>query len=528
MRAVVALGWALVMMLGLSGMALAGEEEASEKAATAPLARLLGEAAPELRAFYAARDRRPAWQERRTVAAFAEALQGLEGDGLEPRDYRPDELLADYRRAHAGSDEEAQARFELAATRRLLRAVEHLQRGRFDPREVEPSWEIPVAPARFDMPALSRAVESRHFAQAFAEARPEHAAYTRLRDGLARYRRIARLGGWPQLPAREDALRPGDVHDDVVVLRERLAVIGELEVMAAGLAVPQPRRYDATLETAVERFQRRHLLETDGIVGPRTRDALNVPVARRIDQIRLNLERARWLLHDLPEAFVLVDIAGYRIRYHRPNGETWRSRIVVGQPYRHTPSLRSEITHLTVNPSWTIPPTILREDVLPKVRRDLGYLWRERIQVLSPSGEPLDPWRVDWEDPGNIVLRQVPGDDNPLGDLVIRFPNAHMVYLHDTPSQGLFGREQRAFSSGCIRVQGVHELAQLLFEDTGTAHDIRALVAAGRTRNVSLARRMPVILHYATVHADAEGVLSFRPDIYGRDATLLAALDAPQ
>ena len=277
----------------------------------------------------------------------------------------------------------------------------------------------------------------------------------------------------------------------------------------------------------MRRFQRRHLLDVDGAVGPQTRAALNVPVAARIDQIRLNLERARWLLHGLPEAFVLVDIAGYRLSYFRPGGEIWQSRIVVGQPYRRTPSLRSEITHMTVNPTWTVPPTILREDVLPRVRRDPSYLQSQNMRVLTPSGQRLNPWQVDWHNPGNVMIRQDPGPGNALGQVVIRFPNDHLVYLHDTPAQGLFAREQRAFSSGCIRVQGVLEFAQLLFDDTGSGQNLRQLIASGQTRNVSLARRMPVILHYWTVHPDGDGQLVFRPDIYDRDDALLRALDRP-
>lgn len=538
--------WALILLLGwlgaVAGATLAQEAvpgKTHEDPLVTPIERLVADASPELQAFYMARDHRPAWRERRTVAAFAEALQTLDGDGLTPRDYGPDALLSAHRRAYGTqgdleavletvleADLKIRARFDLAATRRLLLAVGHLQRGRLEPAEVDPEWEIPVAPPRFDMPALSRAVDARHFEQAFAEARPDSAPYQRLRRALARYRRIQRFGGWPPLPAHDTALRPGDMHEDVGVLRERLAVIGELEVMAE-LTASDPRRYDATLEAAVKRFQRRHLLEMDGIVGPRTRAALNVPVAARIDQIRLNLERARWLLHDLPEAFVLVDIAGYRISYFRPNGEIWRSRIVVGLPFRRTPSLRSEITHMTHNPTWTIPPTILRQDVLPRVRRDLGYLWRQRIQVLGPSGQLLDPWRVDWNNPGGIVLRQASGPQNALGRIALRFPNDHLVFLHDTPAQGLFSRQQRAFSSGCIRVQGVLELAQLLYDDTGTDHDVRALIDSGATRNVPLARPMPVILHYWTVQADENGELSFRPDIYERDAALLAALNRP-
>ncbi|MEQ6888806.1 L,D-transpeptidase family protein [Halomonas sp. CS7] len=496
------------------------------------LAERLAEQELTLRAFYAARDGRPAWQEAATVAALANALRTLDADGLSPQDYRPDTLVAAHRQALAEqSPPAAQARFDLQTSQTLLTALRHLQRGKVDPYRIDPGWEVPIEAPPLDLAAISQAVDARRFEQAFAAARPSVAPYERLRASLARYRHIARQGGWPMMPPRPRSLRPGELHDDVPLLRERLAILGELEVMARVSDAPasqvtDPRRYDERLVAAVERFQQRHLLEVDGIVGPATREALNVPVATRIDQIRVNLERARWLLHGLPDSFVLVDIAGYRIRYYRPDGGVWRSRIVVGRPYRRTPSLRSRITHLTINPTWTVPPTILREDVLPRVRRNLGYLWQQDLMVLSPSGRRLDPRDVNWWRPGNVILRQRAGPQNALGRVVLRFPNDHLVYLHDTPAQALFAREQRAFSSGCIRVQGVLELAQYLFDDTGTAAQVSTLVAAGRTRNVHLERPVPVILHYWTVHPDEAGQLVFRPDIYQRDSALLAALDA--
>ncbi len=530
----------LLLALLMLAAPVSGQEGQGAGESASPLeaaiTALLAEESDELQAFYAVRGQRPAWTDSRTVTAFAAALHTLDGDGLIPEDYRPDALVAGHRQAHGkGGNVEQQARFDLHASRVLLTALRHLQRGKLDPHDIDPDWEVPIAAPPLDLAAHSRAVDAQRFEQAFAEVRPGYAPYERLRTGLARYRNLERLGGWPSLPARDRALRAGEIDDDVVVLRERLSVIGELELVAVDgvnvpeleLEAPDPRRYDERLEAAVRRFQRRHLLEADGIVGARTRAALDVPVDERIDQLRLNLERARWLLHGLPDSFVLVDIAGYQLSYFRPDGEIWRSRIVVGRPYRRTPSLRSEITHLTVNPTWTIPPTTLREDVLPAVRQDLGYLWRERIQVLGPSGTPLDPWEVDWERPGNVMLRQAPGPQNALGQVAIRFPNDHMVYLHDTPAQGLFAREQRAFSSGCIRVQGVLEFVQLLFDDTGSDRDIQALIDSGQTRNVRLAERVPVILHYWTVHAAEDGELAFRPDIYQRDEALLQALDRP-
>ena len=520
-------------------LSLAAAEESGDArrgALEGEIARLVADEPEPLQRFYSLREYRSAWRDHQRVSDLAEALETLVEDGLNPRDYGAEQLVAEQRRLEeAGAGAEALARFDLQVSEVLLAALRHLQRGRLDPREVDPSWEIPVEAPPLDLAAISRAVDGQRFEQAFAEARPSFAPYERLRSSLARYRNIERLGGWPTLPDVPRVLRPGDEEEAVALLRERLAMEGALEVMAAdpdafpgaALETPDGRRFDAALEAAVKRFQRRYLLEVDGVVGPQTRAALNVPVGSRIDQIRVNLERARWLLHGLPEAFVLVDIAGYQLSYFRPNGEIWRSRIVVGQPYRRTPSLRSEITHMTVNPTWTVPPTIMREDVLPAVRRDLGYLQRENMRVLSPSGRRLDPREVDWSSPGNVMIRQDPGPQNALGRVVIRFPNDHLVYLHDTPAQGLFAREQRAFSSGCIRVQGVLELAQLLYDDTGSGQDIRRLVDSGQTRNVPLARPMPVILHYWTVHPDADGQLVFRPDIYERDGDLLRALDRP-
>ncbi|MGR2740953.1 L,D-transpeptidase family protein [Billgrantia sp. Q4P2] len=539
MRLIARMG--MLLLLGLAPLAWAEQGEAAktwedEPGVVGELARQVASEAPRIQDFYALRDYRPAWQDADAVAAFTSALHTLESDGLHPQDYRPDELRNRHRVAYEdGADDEVQAQYDLFATRMLLMALDHLQRGKVDPEALDTGWEVPVAPPDFSLAAVSGAVDQQRFEALIGQVRPDFVPYQRLRSGLARYRNIERLGGWTRLPAREGALRPGDVDDDVLLLRERLAVIGELEIMVAAtdilpggvLEAPDPRRYDASLEAAVKRFQRRHLLEPDGIVGRRTQAALNVPVARRIDQIRLNMERARWLLHGLPESFVLVDIAGYRLSYYRPDGQIWRSRIVVGQPYRRTPSLRSEITHMTVNPTWTIPPTIKREDVLPRVRQDLGYLWRERIQVLSPSGAPLDPWEVDWNNPGNIVLRQASGPQNALGRLVIRFPNDHMVYLHDTPAQSLFSREQRAFSSGCIRVENIRELGQLLFDDTRSGHDVERRIESEETQNVRLTHRMPIIIHYWTVNPGDDGELSFRPDIYERDDALLRELDRP-
>ena len=486
--------------------------------------------------FYQLSDGQPAWQAAGAVESLVEALNSLENDGLVPEDYHADTLLGEFQRSQSG-DDAAQASFDIKATRSLLLALDHLERGKVNPRDVEPQWDAPRPESDYSLLRVVHAVEDRALDNATALARPSSGEYQQLRDALKQYYQLASLGSAPYLAAREESLRPGDEADDVIVLRQRLALWGETDLMVADSrayplidvqAASNQRVFDAALESAVKRFQRRHLLQEDGVVGEQTRLALNTPVSARIDQLRVNLERARWIRPmQSAEPRVWVDIAGYRMHYVRPNGEHWDARVVVGSPRRETPIIHSTISHLTINPSWTIPPTIMREDVLPRVRADINYLARQNIRVISPSGEPLVAEEIDWQRPGGVMLRQVAGSGNPLGRVVVRFPNNDMIYLHDTPARGLFQRNQRALSSGCVRVEGVAELAQMLLQDTGSRYQFSTLLSGGSDRNVNLTQRIPIALHYLTAWPNAQGEVEFRPDIYRRDTTLLAALQRP-
>ncbi|WP_339884927.1 L,D-transpeptidase family protein [Vreelandella maris] len=486
--------------------------------------------------FYQLSDGQPAWQAAGAVESLVEALNSLENDGLVPEDYHADTLLGEFQRSQSG-DDAAQASFDIKATRSLLLALDHLERGKVNPRDVEPQWDAPRPESDYSLLRVVHAVEDRALDNATALARPSSGEYQQLRDALKQHYQLASLGSAPYLAAREESLRPGDEADDVIVLRQRLALWGETDLMVADSrayplidvqAASNQRVFDAALESAVKRFQRRHLLQEDGVVGEQTRLALNTPVSARIDQLRVNLERARWIRPmQSAEPRVWVDIAGYRMHYVRPNGQHWDARVVVGSPRRETPIIHSTISHLTINPSWTIPPTIMREDVLPRVRADIDYLARQNIRVISPSGEPLVAEEIDWQRPGGVMLRQVAGSGNPLGRVVVRFPNDDMIYLHDTPARGLFQRNQRALSSGCVRVEGVAELAQMLLQDTGSRYQFSTLLNEGSDLNVNLTQRIPIALHYLTAWPNAQGEVEFRPDIYRRDAILLAALQRP-
>jgi L,D-transpeptidase YcbB len=313
----------------------------------------------------------------------------------------------------------------------------------------------------------------------------------------------------------------------VAALRRRLGVSGDYQ----GAASDSPL-YDAPLAEAVRVFQRRHLLTADGVVGAATLRELNVPVAARVGQLRINLERGRWVLHEIGDQdLVVVDIAGYGIRYLRNRRSIWRARAIVGQRFRQTPVFRAQIDTVVFNPTWTVPPGILAKDVLPQMQRGENVLARKQLQVYDRDGAQVEPATIDWSKytAGSFpyVLRQDAGDGNALGRVKINFPNPYLVYLHDTPTRSLFDRDDRTFSSGCIRVERPLELVELLLDDPvrWNAAGIRAAVDALATRTVTLQRKVPVLLMYWTADEDPDGRIVFKRDLYHRDARLLRALD---
>ncbi len=478
-----------------------------------------------LATFYAQAQFAPAWTRPADVDQLLAALRGVAADGLNPDDYAVDALsrgralLTD---PHATALQRAQ--FDLLATDACLAALTHLYRGKVDPASLDTHWNFDAR-----QPVAGRGVQSVRDALAqgrigelFAQARPQNALYARLRDALARWRQIAAHGDWEPI-ASGPTLEPDALDPRVPALRLRLQRIG----YDVGVAADAAERYDPALQQALRQFQREQYLSDDGRVGANTWAALNVAPAARIDQLRVNLERARWLLHQLHGNFVMVDIAGYGVTYYKDAKPVWRARVQVGKPYRSTPVFKSQITYLTLNPTWTVPPTILKNDILPKVRKNPGYLAANRIRVLDSQGRELSPGSVNWANPRGIVLRQDAGPGNSLGRLVIRFPNDYAVYLHDTPHQELFANPQRATSSGCIRVERPRELAELLLDDPvrWNRAAIDSAIDTGKTQTVTLRQPVTLLLAYWTVDLREGGRIGFRPDVYRRDGPLLAALD---
>jgi murein L,D-transpeptidase YcbB/YkuD len=481
-----------------------------------------------LPAIYRAHDYAPLWHNPRSVEQLLAAIRASKLDGLNPSDYNLHTLekLLQQRREGAASNDLA-CDLDLLLTDSLVRLGYQLSFGKVDPEALDPDWNM----ARYieDMDTLVQqadAIDTGNIEALLQSLRPQAPAYAHLQAALAQYRELQARGGW-QAVAPGETLKPGMSGERVAALRERLLVTAD---MPAGSG--DPARFDAALEAGVRAFQQRHGLEDDGIVGRSTLAALNVPVGQRIDQIRANLERARWVLHDLPQTFILVDIAGFRVSYRRDGKVLWEARAVVGQPFRKTPVFRARMTYLVVNPTWTVPPTILRKDVLPAIKRDPGYLAQKNMQVIDYDGNPVDPAAIEWRRYTDrnfpYLIRQEPGPENALGRIKFMFPNKHLVYLHDTPRKSLFGKTTRAFSSGCIRIEHPFDLAELLLEDDPdwNKEKLLATVASLETRTIRLRQPVSIILLYWTVDFTPDGRVIFRQDIYERDPAIIRGLNA--
>ncbi|MEJ2137026.1 MAG: L,D-transpeptidase family protein, partial [Desulfofustis sp.] len=388
-----------------------------------------------------------------------------------------------------------------------------------------PHWNLTVKIDDIDpVGFLEKAIESDSLAKTISGWKPQIPIYQRLMMALAKYRSIQARGGWNPVPSGP-TLRKGLEDQRLPLLRQRLAATGDLTDKSTDSMV-----FDETLEQAVIHFQARHRLQSDGAVGRKTLEALNVQVEQRIDQIRVNLERARWVLHALGDEFVLVDIAGFHVFLYQDRKVIWTSRVQVGKPYRNTPVFKSAIEYLEFNPTWTIPPGILSKDILPAIKKDPDYLNKRNINVLDRNGNLVDQSSIDWSQyPGRsfpYMLRQEPGPNNALGRVKFIFPNKHFVYLHDTPSKSLFDKTSRTFSSGCIRVENPFELAELLLNDSSNwnYNKIMEVVDSKQTRKVFLDEPMPVLLLYWTVTVEEDGKVHFKEDPYGRDNAVLEGL----
>lgn len=531
--------------------------------------------------FYARRDFTPYWGAD-DLDTLVSVLGSAPAQAMPASRYDPEGLRALF----DASGDASQAPRELAATRAFLTYAGDLDSGVLTPSTVDP--EIAISPIRLTPDALLGRLDAGPVGDVLAELAPDSPEYARLIAEKARLEALVAEDAWGAPVSDGPTIRAGETGARVGELRARLARMG-YEASAAETADPSgpdaaapasanpvsvdPRtanpeavgaeegdagatpdgaeslgadapmeartdgvatadRFDAALEAEVKAFQRDHGLNDDGVVGRHTLAQINASPRDRLGQVIVNLERLRWFNHDLGPRYVMVNIPDYSAQVYENGTPVWTTKTVVGEARETRTTEFSEVmSYMVVNPTWNVPSSIAKRDLVPRLRRDPGVLARSNMQLMTRSGTVIDPRLIDWQSLGDSFpfrIRQIPSDGNALGKVKFMFPNVHAIYMHDTPHREYFARDARAYSNGCIRVEDPDGFARLLLRDQvsdpGAAFD--GWVAAGTEKTVKLTHPIAVNIVYRTVFVDDGGTIRYRDDVYGRDRSVLAALEA--
>jgi murein L,D-transpeptidase YcbB/YkuD len=467
------------------------------------------------------------------------AIRTAPEDGLDSLDYsgaRLDSAAAALSGAATRTPVEV-GRFDLGLSLAFLRYVGDLHAGRIDPAKA--GFKLSAAVDRHDVPMLIRsALSDGSLPQLVLTQRPTLVIYSRLKETLAQYRILAD-SATDSVPPVSASVKPGDTTwNGILALEKRLRLLGDLIDTTPGPSPIAHRPYDSVLVEAVKRFQDRHGLEPDGVIGKGTIAALNVPIARRVEQLILSLERLRWIPDLEGERFIVVNIPTFHLwAFDSLNAEGAPSidmNVIVGRNTLNTqtPVFVEQMRYVIFRPYWNVPPGILRSETLPAIRKDPeNYLARNDMEIVQGQGDDARPVAPTPENiallaKGQLRVRQRPGPRNSLGLVKFMFPNDENVYLHSTPAQELFNRNKRDFSHGCVRVERPVDLGiWVLDEVSGWDRDrILNAMKEGKPTRVNLPRPLPVILFYTTAIAGLDGRPQFFEDVYGHDAKLEKAL----
>lgn len=471
---------------------------------------------------YDSRNYQPLWGNSERSEELILHLKSAPEHGLRTDDYFVSQLESLYGESNRLAD------FDILATEALIRFGYHQRFGKVNPHNLDSNinFKRELLQDRTPIELITDLASSKKpLEELFDEIVPRGPLYRSVQESLVHYLKLQADGGWSPIDGGQ-TLHKDDQDPRVVQIRKRLYITGDLSSSANA----ESHIYDTSIENAVAKYQLRNNLEDDGVAGKQTIESMNVPIQYRIDQMRLTLERIRWVQEEVTENFLAVNIANFQIMLVKNSEIKWKSRVMVGKPYRQTPVFRGDIQYLEFNPTWTIPPGILRNDTLPAIKKDPNYLTERNISVIDSNGNKVDPSTVDWNAYSSGVpytLRQEPGSNNALGRVKFIFPNKHFVFLHDTPSKTLFSKAERAFSSGCIRVEHPFQLAELLLDDSQqwNTEKIHKTLDSKETKRVNLNKPFPVLIVYLTAVAEPGEPPHFANDIYNRDENLLNALN---
>ena len=458
--------------------------------------------------------------------AMLQQLWRADERGLNPDDYGVGQLQALSLRADAASQAELDRQLSQAA----LSMAAHLQRGRVSPAAA--GYQLP-APAQVTDPVqtLQALAGSNDVAAALDVFEPHYNHYHLLKQALAHYRQLAAMSPVPALPALTvRSIKPGEPYAGAAALRATLARLGD---MPDAEAVSTATQLDAPLSAALARFQARHGLQADGVLGAGTLAALQVPLSERVQQLLMSMERARWLPRP-SGPFILVNIPQFRLYAFRGPGDSEQHmlamNVIVGRtfPSHNTPVFMADMRYVVFRPYWDVPGSIARNEILPKLRQNLAWGAEQDYELVRGQSDnsPVVAWEESALEPlrrGELRVRQKPGPRNALGRVKFMFPNPYNVYLHSTPAQSLFARTERAFSHGCVRVENPQALGEFVFANEAGWDGARIadrLQAEGGPERINLGNSLRVVIFYATAIAAEDGRILFLQDIYKHDQRL--------
>jgi len=484
----------------------------------------------ELPQFYSNRDFEPAWNNAKNKKDLIESLESSFDEGLIPNDYHLEMIKSLRDKSKKGKlSHEEKADLDLLMTDAIILYASHLLEGKLEQSDLRKTWDVErnEGPSNPDS-LLTASLHNKRIKVVLEEFKPTHYMYKLMKLNLKKLRTEAAAGGWPEVSEGE-TLKPGDTATRVAEVRKYLSAVGDLKKYP----VENEEVFDSVMETAVKDFQIRHKLTSDGVVGKGTIEQMRVPIEDRIDMIILNLERTRWIFQHPDNDFLLVNIAGFHVKRITNKQEVFDSRVIVGKYHKESPVFKGVMKYIVMNPTWTLPYSISTHETLPKLKKDPGYLAAKHMEVMDRNGNILDPSTIDWNQysRGNFpfVIRQKAGPWNALGEVKFMFPNKYAVYLHDTPSRGLFNRQDRAFSHGCIRTEDKWGLMMSLMDDPAVWNmdKINEILKSGKTTTITLPKPINIYLIYLTAGVDQENNLMFMKDVYKRDKAVITALKEP-
>lgn len=440
-------------------------------------------------------------------------------DGLNPDDYSFEEIIALENKRNTMKDDEI-IDYDILLTKTFKKIATHLYKGKLDPKKLYSDWDL-SKPEIALSPILEEAIKEKTVASAFKKLKPQHYTYKQIKKSLLL------LDKYPDYNFKkieiDKKIEINDTVDVIVPIKKRLAYWKDY---SSNDSIVTPI-YDTLTFKAIKRFQSRHGLKPDGVIGQGTVKALNFTKKERIEQIYANLERWKWFPADFGNEYLLANLPDFDLVYVKENDTIATHRIVIGTPKRKTPILSSKMSNFVFNPTWTVPPTIIKEDLTPSAKRNIEYFSRTRITIYDKSGQVVEPNSWNPENSKSYRYVQAPSYNNSLGLVKLNFPNRHAVYLHDTNHRDYFVREYRALSSGCVRVENPLSLTEKILKNEGekwNKAEIDSIIKKKNTKIVSVKNNINVYLLYWTNWLSKDNKLQFRNDVYNLDKDLYAAL----